>query len=1051
MKTILRCLAVLCAVTVPALTAQEYADFLPEHPLRWESATATGAASRVAVIVTADEYRADPTWNLPSAKRSGELLRDALVKHGGVARDSVVLLSGERVHAGAVEDAIATAAARVGAAESAARPAMLIVAWVGHGWTEQKEQRLLGYYSQRAGERFQPAIGQSQLLAWLRQAQQAAGKRGVDLATMLLVDACRPNVGAPPGDAVGVRDDAWQVFGAKLGRLVAAGSGGEAFAFSGAFIEALQMRAQQAATSTLAEVFKQARDLTVRGTRNVQEPELLEPEKAERRASIPNLVVPRRVGFGLRLVDALTGGRVEGGRAVLDDTELVLGDAQIRLAGAPGAHQLEVRADGYLTRTESLTLGDGEADRELVMPLLPQVMVLRGRLTPPRVAHVRAVVAGARAGFHTLEADSDREGVFSLRVPGVRDLRLQIVQRSRVVQTATPAITPAAWLRDRPGRHSGIAVADLVVALDKAALDALGADAAVAALADDEAPKAEPTLADRFDRTEWLTARQRIAESKWELARVALAGVQEQSGVVDEWRRYVDGRWARHTLELALELGRTVGQWPGADEVIAWWATKPQVKNADEVARLLAELERERVPLSVRQGFEAGNHAFAAGELEKALDLYQAARGEANAHYGVRIDEQMNEIRARLFARHLSAGSQHEADGDAEKALESYTVAFRYNLLRARRYMDRLLKDPVLAATPAGVEATKVLQRHSLFLTLSQFKPSQLAVKPPPEPAPDAAPKIKIDVFGWASEILDPTLGKVVAKPRRVRDKRSGVEFILVEPGEFMMGSDAGDPDEKPVHRVRLTRGYYMAATETTIAQWRVFAQATGYRTTAEQEGTGLSVTASGGYEAVKGAHWADPFPNLGVKARDDWPAVHISWNDAQAYVRWLGGERLTLLPTFRLPTEAEWEYACRAGTTTANWWGTDAAGAKGRANVADAGTKNRFATWPVFPFDDGHPLLAPVGSFAANPWGFHDMLGNAWEWCSDIYSANGYQGSEGGVDDPRGPLGLITAPRTSRGCSWDSAPQFLRASNRNGGAPGYSFSGMGFRAVRSL
>ncbi len=1055
-------LALACATAV--LRGQEFAEFLPEHPLRWENATVVGAATRGAVIVTADEYRADPTWNLPSARRSGELLRDALVKHGGVARDSVVMLSGERVHAGAVEDAIATLAARIGAAESAARPAMLIVAWVGHGWTEQKEQRLLGYYSQRAGERFQPAIGQAQLLAWLRQAQQAASKRGVDLSTMLLVDACRPNVGAPPGDAVGVRDDAWQLFGAKLGRLVAAGSGGELFAFSGAFIEALQMRAQQAATSTLVEVFKQARDLTLRGTRNVQEPELLEPEKAERRAALPNLVVPRRVGFRVRLLDALTGGRIEGGRVVLDDTEHAITDAQARLAGAPGSHQLEIRADGYLTRTEALALGDAEADRELVVPLLPEVTVVRGRLTPPRMVHVRATVTGARGEYHVLEARSDRDGAFLLRVPSLRELKVQVVHASRVVQTATPTLTPAAWLRDRAGRYSGIPVADLVIALDKAALDALGADPTAAALTDEAAPRTEPTLSDRFDQSEWATARQRIAEGKWELARVALAGVQQTSAILDQWRSYVDGNWARHTLERALELGRTAGQWPGADDVVAWWEAKPQVRNADEIERLLAELTRERVPLEVRRGFEAGNQAFADGDLEKALELYQAARIQANPHYGVRIDEQTIEIRARLFARHVGAGSQHEADGDATKALESYTVALRYNSARARRYVERLLKDEALAASPAGVAAAQELRNRSLFLALSQFRVGVKPVAPPDtSDKPDATKPAEPDrptaptplppgtvLFGWDREVLDATVGKSVPQARRVRDKRTGVVLRLVEPGEFLMGSEKGDDDEKPVHRVRLTKPFYLGETEITIGQWRVFAEATGYKTTAEQEGAGLTLVPSGAFESVAGACWADPFPGLGVKARDDWPAVHISWTDAQAYVRWAHG-KLTLQLTIRLPTEAEWEYACRAGTTSLCYWGDDAAAAKGHANVVDARAKARFAGWSVFGFDDGHALLAPVGSFAPNPWGFHDMLGNAWEWCSDAYTSDGYRVNEAVVIDPRGPMALVGAARVSRGLSFDSAPQFVRVSNRNGGAPGYSFAGIGFRIARSL
>ncbi|MEZ5963823.1 MAG: formylglycine-generating enzyme family protein [Planctomycetota bacterium] len=690
---------VLSALLLAPLAAQrEEVSFLPEHPVRWgDAGPAHGARARAAVIVTADRY-GNTAFDAPSAKPSGEALRQALVEHAGFSRASIVELSGDQVHSAAVQATLERVAASIGDGKTI-RQGTLLLLWVGHGFTQGGDQQLFGYFTQQVANGFAPVVTQRQLAAWLDAAYTAARERGVELATALVVDACRPNVGAPPKDAVAVRAKAWQVFSATSGKFALAPSAGGAFVFSQAFADAVDMRAKQAGTADLGDVFRQAKELTERRTAGAQVPELVLPGDAALAKTPPAVVVPRRIAFTVRLVDALTGGRVERGAVRLDDTKHDATEGRLALAAAPGNHQVEVHAEGYLTRAMSLELGDEQADGELTVPLLPHVTVVRVRVSPPRVVEVRVASDAARPNYHVMSGVTDVKGGVELRLPGGGPtLGLQVLRAGRELQTATVDGKAAAWLRDASGQHTGIPLVEVPVALGRAVLDQIGDDVG-AGITDASAPGERPQVRG-LDAGEWQAAQQNIARERWDLARVNLANIEGGGAVVIAWRRYVDAHWARALLEKALADGRRRGDFGAADEVIAWWQASgrdPSVENKNELARLLAELERERVPLAVRQGFEAGNQAYAAGELEKALAAYKAVRAQANASYGQRIDEQVEDIEARLYARHLLAGNQHEVDGDLEAARASYRAALLYSD-RAQRYLARL-EAPAARAT----------------------------------------------------------------------------------------------------------------------------------------------------------------------------------------------------------------------------------------------------------------------------------------------------------------------------------------------------------------
>jgi len=276
-----------------------------------------------------------------------------------------------------------------------------------------------------------------------------------------------------------------------------------------------------------------------------------------------------------------------------------------------------------------------------------------------------------------------------------------------------------------------------------------------------------------------------------------------------------------------------------------------------------------------------------------------------------------------------------------------------------------------------------------------------------------------------------------------------GMKLVVIPAGEFEMGSPKDEPghvaNEAPVHRVRLTRAFEMSVHEVTNAQFRAFAEAEAYETEAQLDvdgGFGIDFDRA---EAVRNPRtdWRNPgFP--GFLPGPDHPVVLVSWADSEAFCKWLSTKEGR---KYRLPTEAEWEYAARAGTRTPYWTGTEPAALAGAANTADAALRRKVpgARWAAS-WDDGHAFLAPVGSFAPNAFGLHDMHGNVWEWCQDWYGADYYAKSP--VDDPPGPA-TGTLHTIRGGGFWDDARQ-NRSAQRVAVKPAFRYSVQsGFRVVR--
>jgi sulfatase modifying factor 1 len=265
-----------------------------------------------------------------------------------------------------------------------------------------------------------------------------------------------------------------------------------------------------------------------------------------------------------------------------------------------------------------------------------------------------------------------------------------------------------------------------------------------------------------------------------------------------------------------------------------------------------------------------------------------------------------------------------------------------------------------------------------------------------------------------------------------------GMRFVPIAPGRFAMGTPQREPNHlanEKRHEVRITRAYLLGVHEVTRGQFRVFVNDSGYKTDAEKGGFALIWTGTE-WQRKSGGSWRE----VGFEQADDHPVVNMSWNDAVAFAQWISRKENRL---YRLPTEAEWEFACRAGTDTAYPWGDNPNDGGGFANAADQTAKRQFPHLTAFNWDDGFVYTAPVGKFKPNPWGLYDMIGNALEWCSDYYG----EYPDGVAVDPKGPdKGDKIGARVLRGGSWYNRPQDIRVGFRHSHAANYQLNVIGFR-----
>jgi formylglycine-generating enzyme required for sulfatase activity/tRNA A-37 threonylcarbamoyl transferase component Bud32 len=312
--------------------------------------------------------------------------------------------------------------------------------------------------------------------------------------------------------------------------------------------------------------------------------------------------------------------------------------------------------------------------------------------------------------------------------------------------------------------------------------------------------------------------------------------------------------------------------------------------------------------------------------------------------------------------------------------------------------------------------------------------PEPLKTEPPPVPVVRPAPVPPVR--------RDPATGMPVEMTNAL-----GMKLVLIPRGTFVMGSPEDDPlrnHNEAQHEVEISRPFYMGTYPVTVGEFRKFVEATNYRTEPETDGKG-----GGGYNAqTRDFESGKPeytWRYVGWEQSDRHPVVNVTWNDAVRFCEWLSREEAKV---YALPTEAEWEYACRARTRTRTYHGDAIEGLQQIANIADASLKAKadpvkYADYSFQPWDDGYPFTAPVGRFKPNAWGLYDMLGNVFQWTADWYGGP-YSGEF--VRDPKGPD--HGEKRIKRGTGWTSPITDCRAAMRVTRLPATRSAEGGLRVV---
>ena len=304
----------------------------------------------------------------------------------------------------------------------------------------------------------------------------------------------------------------------------------------------------------------------------------------------------------------------------------------------------------------------------------------------------------------------------------------------------------------------------------------------------------------------------------------------------------------------------------------------------------------------------------------------------------------------------------------------------------------------------------------------------------------------------WAPWVLFAAFASSTGQAREpgdiIKDCDACPEIVVVPPGKFKMGWDGAEAVrpteirryEGPERAVTIAYAFGVGRFEITNEQFAAFIAGSGY---APLEGCFLWDGWNAEFSKTLG--WRDP--GYGRAPLPNEPAACVNWNAAQAYVKWLS---VKTGASYRLLTEAEWEYAARAGNTAASIWGDQQQRACQYANVFDASAKRRSpnAKLAVAPCDDGHAQVAPVGSFKPNAFGLHDMSGNVWEW---IFDCHVMPYPVDAPTDGSALIGKVCDRRGSKGGAWMTTVDRQRFTFRGRDPAEQNSSGFGFRVARDL
>ena len=481
----------------------------------------------------------------------------------------------------------------------------------------------------------------------------------------------------------------------------------------------------------------------------------------------------------------------------------------------------------------------------------------------------------------------------------------------------------------------------------------------------------------------------------------------------------------------------------------------------DEILRRGVRLQVAVIDACRNNPFKPGSNGRSIG-LDRGLAVIRPPEGTfliQSAGFGQQaldripdIDTNRYSVFTRVFLPLLASGRPLESAINKAQ-VEVAALARKVDRVQTPAYSDEVLGSACLntgcqddspgksdtateKAAYQAARATNTVASWTQFLSLypqggyAEAAGVQLAALSRPSPAPVQVPKLP------AGNVISQ-----LSAGDSFRDCPGCPEMVVIPKGTNKMGSPSTEvgrfADEGPQHPVTIDYGLAVGKYELTRGEFRAFVEDAG------RSLGGCQFWAGKAYQNDKGYYWH----NLPEQKTDRYPVVCISWDDAQAYARWLSqrtGKK------YRLLSEAEWEYAARGGSTTARPWGNGDGEQCRYANGADASGKRKRDAWSEWnACDDGYPETSPAGSFLPNGYGLFDVLGNAWEWTEDCWHG-GYRGAPTDGRAWTEAEGGDCARRVVRGGSWFSFPQFLRSADRYWFAASDALNALGFRLART-
>lgn len=538
-----------------------------------------------------------------------------------------------------------------------------------------------------------------------------------------------------------------------------------------------------------------------------------------------------------------------------------------------------------------------------------------------------------------------------------------------------------------------------------------------------------------LDRGDKALAVDRLVGSKDSASVLFMSALKEKA---DSQRALAGMDEVRARLAAEIEQDIALGDADAArDSLAALKALPASAKDVAPLQQKLAVLDKVR-PLLGKAAAQLQQGKASQPRGDSALDTYRDVL-ELDPENAV-AEQGITTVQRSVLDKALAAVAENDFTGADAALAEAATIEPESQALQDTRGrvegMRRQSATAMLAQARSALDAGNIDLAQQLALKAQQISPDLAGIDDFNERVTNA-------------KLYSSYKPGQVFSDRFVDSTGQAPAMVVVPTGKFLMGSPDGetghDPDEAPVHEVQVDKGFAMARSSVTIGQFRDFVRSSGYVPQSQTMGGGsVYDEQSGGLRDETSVTWQDDY--AGKPGQERLPVINVSWNDAKAYADWLSqrsGKK------YRLPSEAEFEYALRAGSTTRYWWGDS--NPNGRIeNLTGGGDRSgsgRRWSNAFSGYKDGYWGPAPVMSFTPNPFGLYDMGGNVSEWVADCWHDN-----------------YIRAPRTAeawvnpgctrrviRGGSWGSAPDMVRSAYRQGAAADLRNARVGFRIVREL